>query len=475
MGNSGEDGLRHLRELTERMGELSTLMGLSALVSSQLPLPDILEEVCRLSAEVCRAEVAYIHLADHDEELVCLARHAPNDSVRHAWEGVAEIYGRRAITSGQMASRSSLLLRADGDQGGSPGSRMGGICAVPLKGSSRIVGTMAVGYRGPHRFSAREKDMLNAISAQLAMAVERSWLLDRLQEELARANSLRHVANRIISKLDLDLVLDSIVDHASKLLAAEFSAILLLEESHSGSAPVLGRGAMRGSEGGAGLQPDEGPLGRAVQQAIANGSAAIALGELPEDGSGTASESRPGDYRAALAVPLLAGEEVLGALAICYLERRRFDKSDVSLAEDFAAQATIAIQNARLYEEAMQHRLSIEAAINQINNHGISILDERLNMKFANHATFWLVGAKPRAGTVPAEEWIGLLRRNLEPGCQLDWAVGQLRERPEEALRLEFAVRTGGPRPRKLRLLSIPLRRSDGAVRGRVNLLEELA
>jgi signal transduction histidine kinase/CheY-like chemotaxis protein len=59
-----------------------------------------------------------------------------------------------------------------------------------------------------------------------------------------------------------------------------------------------------------------------------------------------------GGYRAFLGVPLKIGEQVLGALSIRTLRAEGFSAEDVSIATAFAAQAAIALENARLYREA---------------------------------------------------------------------------------------------------------------------------
>jgi hypothetical protein len=304
------------------------------------------------------------------------------------------------------------------------------------------------------------------------MAVERSWLFDQLQEQLARANSLREVTNRIGSNLRLDEVLDSIVNHASTLLAAESSAIFLAESIGSSSAQPIGRGGSRDEMPESPIQLDDGPLGRAVKRSVDTGAVAIAQSTLPRGHSNSDAEPQPGEYRVALAVPLLSGEEVLGALALCYLEGRQFDDSDIALAEDFAGQAALAIHNARLYEDAMQDRLSLEAAIDQISNHGISLLDGDLNMSFANPATFWLLGVKPKKGEIPLKEWTALVRKGLLKSGELDHLMERMKEHPEETIEVELSAKRRAEN-KKVKLLSLPLRQPDGSVSGRVNLLEE--
>ena len=55
-----------------------------------------------------------------------------------------------------------------------------------------------------------------------------------------------------------------------------------------------------------------------------------------------------------LAVPLLHGDEAIGAIQLYWLQVRRLSTADIALLETFADQAVIAIENARLFEELEQ-------------------------------------------------------------------------------------------------------------------------
>ncbi|HEX2923468.1 MAG TPA: GAF domain-containing protein, partial [Chloroflexota bacterium] len=313
-----EDSLGHVKELSDRVTELSTLMGVSALLSSDRPLPEVLESVARLSAEICKAQVAFIHLVDGEEDLVCIARHSPSGPLQYAWEGIARIYGRKAIQQSEPVSCSDLLLRRAQEAANDERPQLGGISALPMKGKTRVVGSLSVGYASSHQFSARERDMLSAITAQVAMAVERSWLLDQLQEQLSRENTLREVTTHINSNLDLDVVLDAIVNHASKLLAAEFSAIFLAEGPSGTNPQAEGVGGERDRIHGNLVRLSDGLLRNAVHQAMETSRPAIVQSPLAASRAETPIQPKPNDYRIALAVPLLSAHEVLGALVTCY-------------------------------------------------------------------------------------------------------------------------------------------------------------
>src|SRR5437879_6396995 len=67
-------------------------------------------------------------------------------------------------------------------------------------------------------------------------------------------------------------------------------------------------------------------------------------------------------YRAVLAVPLLAKDSVVGALGIGDRPGRAFDDSEVQLAQAFAAQAAVALENSRLHEELHRRLQTVEAS-----------------------------------------------------------------------------------------------------------------
>src|SRR5207249_1949848 len=60
-------------------------------------------------------------------------------------------------------------------------------------------------------------------------------------------------------------------------------------------------------------------------------------------------------HRALLAVPLLGQDRLLGALVVSDRAGRRFDEPETGLAQAFADQAALALENARLYYEAREH------------------------------------------------------------------------------------------------------------------------
>ena len=464
------DSQETARGLSDQVAELSALMGISSLLSSDQPFQESLRSVCALAAQICSAQLAFVHLMDSDGELVSVACHTPDSAPRDSWERMSRVYGRRSLQKGDAISSPSLLLGPGKRRGARAG--MGGICSFPLVGKARGVGSLSIGFLAPHRFTAQETDMLNAISSQLSTAVERNWLRGQLRQQLERANNLRESANQMGSSLEPRRVMDLVIDQACTLLAADSALLFLSSDDGETEGMEFQGGTPWRRQGESGV--DQGPLGIAVGEAARSGRPTVAHNPFRAEANHQAEGREPLEYAVGLAIPLIRQEETLGVLVVCYEEKRRFEDSELSLAEEFAAQAAGALGNALAFEEMAGRDSSLASALDQVNNHGIALLDDRLTLSYANPAVFWLLGMEPREVPLSEGEWITLLRKCLAAGPAVDRAVRRALSHPEETTVATLKLHGAADSCKPLRITTRPLRRPDGTVRGRVALLEKV-
>lgn len=197
--------------------------------------------------------------------------------------------------------------------------------AVPLRRGDRTRGALMVAYRTPRRFAEEETVLLSSFANQVAVALENAELYEQVQ-------MLHRVGIQISSTLKLDPILRTVVDSARAILRTDVAGLCLLRDG----SPVLDLAVTAGAwEAVMGL---ESPV----------------LCVEPSNGPGATCQHcqavRSERGVSQLSAPLTLGDRVLGALCVGGANPRSFSEAERDLLGGLAAQAAIAIENARLYE-----------------------------------------------------------------------------------------------------------------------------
>ena len=193
---------------------------------------------------------------------------------------------------------------------------------------------------------------------------ERQALLSRAQDAQREAEERRRVAEEFASvarsvteTLDVDAIGRRVVEAVLGLFDARASGLRLLAADGSLVGVAFG-GAMKDAYSLGHVLPG-GPAsvsGLAVaQRAAAFSDDVFADPRLQVAGDLRVKMAAAGDA-AVLAVPLRAKGQIIGALSIADRRGRRFTTAEADMLQVFADQAAMAVENARLFEEAMQQR-----------------------------------------------------------------------------------------------------------------------
>jgi diguanylate cyclase (GGDEF)-like protein len=175
----------------------------------------------------------------------------------------------------------------------------------------------------------------------------------RKTEELSRRRireleTLNETLASIPNELDLNALLQSITERAVKLLNVSLGELLLYDKS-TGEMEIVAQYPATPEQIGFKMKPGEGAMGR-----VAVTKRPLVLNDYKAFVNALPDEITTG-VEATLDVPLLKGDEFIGVLGVGHhIKNRHFTDSDVRLLTVFASQATIAIENARLYRE-VQH------------------------------------------------------------------------------------------------------------------------
>jgi GAF domain-containing protein len=354
-------------ELQTRVGHLSTIQQVNSVANSTLDLKKVLDLTVRSVSEVLEIDDCSIYLFDERTNRLTLSAATGHDAsaVDHLSLKLGEgIIGWTAQQGEPVALENAnedprfLYFPVLG------GENLQSLLSVPIIQYSvnRLVGVLNVQSKDFRRYSGEEISFVETICGQIAIAIDNARLYEQTDEELrekvSQLTTLQRVGASIASSLDLREVLETIARHAAELSNAEKAAIFKLDEASHDLLVVAGYNisdhyrTMR-------VKVGEGAVGKSVanrtpiqvQDAYNDPHLASVYPQIVSEG-----------IRSMFCVPLIARNRVLGGIGVFTLEQREFSEEQVQLISTFAFDAALAIENARLYQEA-QRSLETQAVL----------------------------------------------------------------------------------------------------------------
>jgi GAF domain-containing protein/CheY-like chemotaxis protein len=231
--------------------------------------------------------------------------------------------------------------------------------AVPMLRDQQVVGAITVNRAETGRYAHKEVALLQTFARQAVVAVENVRLFNETKEALEQQRTSAEVLNVISGSVaDAQPVFDAIVRSCVRLFDGSTAAINLMQDDG-----ILYRVAdnTRGASSRLALGPPS--------TKMATGLAMLERRVLhyPDiEGPGvpplTVERARQDGARSLIVAPLLWDGRGVGSLAVGRARAAQFSEKEISLLKTFADQAVIAIQNARLFNEAQQARAAAETA-----------------------------------------------------------------------------------------------------------------
>jgi PAS domain S-box-containing protein len=183
----------------------------------------------------------------------------------------------------------------------------------------------------------------------------------KAEREALRISRVIQAANLTLSRsLDLSQILDSLLTHLALLVPYDAASLMLLDDNRY-LIPFLSRDQHSGEQKTPEQKPFNPHENRAIQSILDSGKSMIqadvsALPEWPYPPDLPLGKSWMG-------VPLLAGGQVLGLYMLTKDGSNSLFVEDQELAEALAAQAALAIQNAKLHEALSEHAHELEIRV----------------------------------------------------------------------------------------------------------------
>ena len=226
--------------------------------------------------------------------------------------------------------------------------------SVPLLANNQCIGTLSLGGEQGRRFTEDEVSLLTAFADQASLALEKARLLNEAKREKERSDALYRISNQLAGVHDTDQVLKLIVEETARLVGAPFVILRMMEDGVMVPRGATDAAAAYAFEAIQALKVEEGTSlsGAMATQAMATQKPLLADEIKQLISQETRQHLLDDGFSPTAVIPLLANDRSIGTLSVAEYRHRIYTEDEVSLLMAFADQAALALEKARLLNEA---------------------------------------------------------------------------------------------------------------------------
>jgi len=231
------------------------------------------------------------------------------------------------------------------------------ILFVPLRGNTgEIVGILSVDRpRNGLAPTAMTAEVLELFAAQVAQAIENHRLVDDLRRQVTTLQLFNELNRSITTKLDLPLVLNTVAQSVTNLLGYDYATVFLRDRNTQHFVPMASSGYALDLLEGAPLRVNAGFIADVVRSGLP-----LVVDDVAADprfaGIGVPIGS-------SVAAPLTVEGQTVGILKADRKQAGDFSPAEVATLTALADQVTVAVENARLFEEVKRFNEELEARV----------------------------------------------------------------------------------------------------------------
>ena len=281
---------------------------------------------------------------------------------------------------------------------------------VPLYGTNQLIGWITIGpKRSGQPYHDGDVIFLTTLASQTAIALENAQLLEATERRALQLATLNQVGRVINQTLDLKAVLQLIMEKSLELLGAEAGSLLLVDDTGEALTFEVVLGPV-----GQQLQGARVALGSGIVGTVAREKKPLIVNNVQADSRWNISFDQTTDFttRSLICVPMITRDRLVGVIeAINKHAPSIFTEEDTQLLGSFAAQAAIAIENARLFtstDQALAERVQELQTLQVIDRQLNATLDSALVMELTLEHAMNAVNASAGVVGVIDEEQAGL-------------------------------------------------------------------
>ncbi len=375
------ENARLLNELRQRTDDLTETLErqtatsevLKVIGSSPGDLKPVFDSILVNATHICGASFANLVLADDNELRMGASYGAPAEFAELVKPGSTVPH---ATPVGHVIATKQLVhiadLQADEKYTNTRLAKHAGArttLGVPMIKDNQIIGAILIYRQEVRPFTDKQIELVTNFAAQAVIAIENTRLLSELRESLERQTATSEVLQVIsTSPGELQPVFCAMLENAVRICGANFGNMYLLhgDEIRIAASHNTPQALIETRRAAPHRTDSNTPTSRAARtkQVVHVADLTTDVAYVDRDPAAvTAVEI--GSIRTLLVVPMLKKQELIGTINIYRQEVRAFTEKQIALVSNFAAQAVIAIENARLLNE-LRESLERQTATSEV-------------------------------------------------------------------------------------------------------------
>ncbi len=234
---------------------------------------------------------------------------------------------------------------------------------VPLLINEKAIGVINVESEKLYAYNEDDQQLLETISSQIAIAIQNTQLYEEVENKINQLTAIYEIDRAINSSSDLQLLLETILDHVIKQLQVDAADILLINNYNQGLEYCAGRGFHSTPSQKIYERIGEGLAGRAVLE-----SKILSETDTPfikRTSSSRAKYLSDEGFVVHFAVPLVTKGDVIGVLEVFNRNSLVSDNKWISFLQTLAGQLSIALNNVNLIIDLKKTNFHLITAYNE--------------------------------------------------------------------------------------------------------------
>jgi signal transduction histidine kinase/HAMP domain-containing protein len=344
---------------------LETLYEIDRVVSQSLELEELLRESITKTIQVMSADAGWIYLLQEDGETLNLETYigiSPELSEAASTIKVGQGVSGMAVETGKPVTmdignypypKLIILMEKNG---------ITSLVGIPLIAKGKVGGAMVLSNRKHRIFEKEDIDLLSSIGSQVGVAVENARLYSELKRHDETLETLFEIDRVVSQSLDLDEIFKEALAKTIQVTSSDAGAIYTLDENGKTLKLKTSSGISQDFAGAVSeIKVGGGVAGGTV---IAKKPIVTDIDHYP--GSELLPLLQKEGLVALVGVPLMAKGRVVGALNLANRSIKTFSKDDLEILASIGGQIGVAIENARLYQEAKTSYEKLQAAYEEL-------------------------------------------------------------------------------------------------------------